>query len=347
MSSPFFDNQFKRLAFQKHIERVQKLPVVPQLALLAIVLFALFAGTITPKLFALIKHSDTAAAAIPLTKLGSSTATTVGINTDAFKDANVIAKAAYVFDVRDQKALFKKNESAQLPLASVTKLMTALIAQEVLEEKQPVTISEQAVKQDGDSGLAAGERFGRLTLSDFSLMSSSNDGAYALAVAAGNALVPQSGATGFVNAMNVRAQELGLTQTYYKNPTGLDLTTTEAGAYGSAHDMAFLMEYILKNQPSILAYTTEDDARVYSEDGKYHDAENTDYYVDKIPGLIGSKTGYTDLAGGNLIVAFNVGLNHPVIAVVLGSTVQGRFTDILELVKDTQRYYGNAVITQS
>jgi D-alanyl-D-alanine carboxypeptidase len=75
--------------------------------------------------------------------------------------------------------------------------------------------------------------------------------------------------------------------------------------------MAFLMEYIVKNEPDILTFTREDAARVYSQTGGFHDAENTNDYIDEIPGLIGSKTGYTDLAGGNLVVAFDAGLNRP------------------------------------
>lgn len=105
--------------------------------------------------------------------------------------------------------------------------------------------------------------------------------------------------------------------------------------------MAFLMEYIVLNEPDILTFTREDRTRVYSDTGQYHDAENTNYYVDKIPGLIGSKTGYTDLAGGNLVIAFNAGLNRPVVAVVLGSTLQERFTDIAKLVAETEKYVAN------
>jgi D-alanyl-D-alanine carboxypeptidase (penicillin-binding protein 5/6) len=169
-------------------------------------------------------------------------------------------------------------------------------------------------------------------------MSSSNDGAFALASAAGNVLKPNSGAHSFVEAMNIRAEEIGLHETYFRNPTGLDISETEAGAYGSARDMAFLMEYIVKNEPDILTFTREDVARVYSKTGGFHDAENTNDYIDEIPGLIGSKTGYTDLAGGNLVVAFDAGLNRPIVVVVLGSSQEDRFTDVMELVNAAKEY---------
>jgi D-alanyl-D-alanine carboxypeptidase len=98
------------------------------------------------------------------------------------------------------------------------------------------------------------------------------------------------------------------------------------------------MEYIVVNQSDLLARTQEEQTRVYSQDGIYHDAVNTNYYIDEIPGIIGSKTGYTDLAGGNLVVAFDAGLNRPIIISVLGSTRQERFTDVMKLVAEVQHY---------
>lgn len=318
---------------------INRIPVKQQLVLLAVIMVLIFGSAITPKLIAMIQNSESAAASVPL----GETEIIPAIKPEdpdrqAFEDVSVTAKAAYVWDIQNQKALYKKDESKQLPLASVTKLMTALVAQEVLDENDQVEIGDLSIRQDGDSGLQEGEIFNRLSLSDLVLMSSSNDGAFALAAAAGNILSPNTGANSFVTAMNIRAKEIGLSETYFKNPTGLDISPQEGGAYGSARDMAFLMEYIVQNQPDILTFTRANQARVYSENGIFHDAENTNYYVDEIPGLIGSKTGYTDLAGGNLVIAFNVGLNRPIAAVVLGSTQQDRFTDIIKLIAETERY---------
>ena len=209
--------------------------------------------------------------------------------------------------------------------------MTALIAHEILTTGTPIPISLSAILQDGESGLVDGERFSLEQLTDLTLMNSSNDGAFAMASAAGAVLSSEDPATTFIKTMNIRAKELGLSQTKFRNPTGLDITKTEAGAYGSARDVAFLVEYILKNQPNILELTTKKSAAIYDETGDYHEAENTNQYVDSIPGLIGSKTGYTELAGGNLVVAFDAGVNHPVVIVVLRSTANGRFYDVLKL----------------
>lgn len=65
---------------------------------------------------------------------------------------------------------------------------------------------------------------------------------------------------------------------------------------------------------------------------------NTNAVVDQIPGLVASKTGYTELAGGNLVVLFDAGPQHPIVISVLGSTREGRFTDVLALVDATLSY---------
>lgn len=320
------------------IPEVYKIPVGRQLLLLGVILLLIFGNTLAPKLLAMLPDSNSIPAAIGLQEGSDVPEKSTKEITKAFENTKVTAQSAYVWDIAQQKVLYKKNESDRMPLASVTKLMTALLAQEILSETENVTIDATSILQEGDSGLKEGEVFNRLSLSDLVLMSSSNDGAYALAVKAGNVLKPKTGATSFVQAMNIRAQEIGLTQTQFKNPTGLDISPTEVGATGSARDMAFLMEYIVQNEPDILTYTREDIARVYTETGEHHDAENTNYYIDEIPGLIGSKTGYTELAGGNLVIAFNIGLNRPIAIVVLGSTQQERFTDVMKLVEESQKY---------
>ncbi len=261
---------------------------------------------------------------------------------DYFENIDVTAESVYVWDVREQRALFNKSADVQLPLASVTKLMTALVAHELIDTDEMVNIPIDAILQSGDSGLTDGELFELQDLSDLTLVTSSNDGAYALAAAAGSSLTDgENTARTFVEAMNIRAEEIGLSQTYFKNPTGLDLSTTEAGAYGSARDMTFLMEYIIVHYPDLLEITKEDILTIPNTNGEMHLAENTNHFVSDIQGLIASKTGYTDLAGGNLIVAFDVGLNRPIIISVLGSTRNERFDDVLQLVEQTKKHLVN------
>lgn len=314
-------------------------PVLQQLALVAVILLLIFGAALTPAVF--MREGETTPAPIqqvqqmarsqPVTESGQA-------ESDTFAEVAITAQSAYVWDIAKQRALYKKNEAEQLPLASLTKLMTALVAHELLAAEEKITITEAAVRQDGLSMLRPGEVFDRLSLSDLTLISSSNDGAYALAYSAGAVLSQDDPANAFVQAMNIRAKEIGLSQTYFKNPSGLDLSETEGGAVGTARDMAFLMEYIIENAPSILSYTQDAQTNITSESGFLHETANTNYFVDAIPGLIGSKTGFTDLAGGNLTVAFEAGLNRPIVIVVMGSTRQDRFSDVIALSDETRRY---------
>jgi D-alanyl-D-alanine carboxypeptidase len=241
-----------------------------------------------------------------------------------FDGVRVSAKAAYVYDVRTGKPLFAKNEEVQLPLASLTKLMTALIALEQLGGDAEVAIGKKSIQVEGDSGFKPGERWNIKKLIEYTLITSSNDGAHAIAAAAG-----AMGESAFAEHMSERSRALGMTQTYFINATGLDQGNA-SGGYGSARDVATLLAHILRTHPEVLDGTTEEKIALKSA-SKVHTAKNTNQTVGEVPGLIGSKTGFTDLAGGNLAIIFDAGLNHPVVAVVLGSTSDGRFEDILTL----------------
>lgn len=255
-----------------------------------------------------------------------------------FGEVRVSAEAAYVWDVKNQRALYNKNAGQQLPLASLTKLMTALVAYEHLSADAEVSIPDEAIQQEGDSLMASGEVFRLSDLVDLTLLTSSNDGAYALAYAAGATTNGAAPVTAFISSMNAKAEEIGLLQSHFKNPTGLDMDEEASGSYGTARDMAFLMEYLLVHHPYILEETTKAETPVYDQMGALFTAVNTNEAVYDIPGFIGSKTGYTDLAGGNLVIAFDAGLNRPIVISVLGSTREGRFADALALIRATQAY---------
>lgn len=318
-------------------EETTELPVKQQLTILAVAILLVFGSGLLPKVLENLKNEDEGqSATIPLTtevKEIEQQSEEIPNPTPVFEAVSVRGEAAFVWDVNAQRVLYEKNPDKQLPLASITKLMTALLAYEILDEQEDVSVSLGAILQEGESGFGDGEHFTLQDLTDLTLMSSSNDGAFAIATAAGALLERERPAETFVEAMNIRAEELGLSQTYFLNPTGLDLSETKAGAYGSARDTAFLMEYILKNAPDILEKTKDTSGIFYNQNGQYHEAENTNQDVNEIPGLIGSKTGYTTLAGGNLTVAFDASLNRPIVAVVLNSSLNGRFSDILNLVE--------------
>ncbi|NQV93405.1 D-alanyl-D-alanine carboxypeptidase [Candidatus Kaiserbacteria bacterium] len=256
-----------------------------------------------------------------------------------FEHVTVEAKAAYVYDVVNEEILFAKNERSQLPLASVTKLMTALVASELISEGTIITIGEDSVAVDGDNGFHVDEHWKFKDLLDYTLLVSSNDGAHAIASVAGSfstdtaqSLEGKSSNQIFIDKMNQTAVSLGLTQSYFINESGLDRSTLVGGGYGSARDIASLLAYIIFNRPGLLEATAYENLNFISEDQFVYNATNTNSAVGNIPGLLASKTGYTDLAGGNLAIAFDAGINHPIVAVVLGSSFEGRFRDIEKLV---------------
>lgn len=246
----------------------------------------------------------------------------------AFSDPNILAKAAVVYDVKERRFIYQKNDTAQLPIASLTKLATAFVAANESPLDQTISVDPKALTEEGDSGLFANEKWNLGALINLTLVSSSNDGAAAIARAL-------STSTPFVDTMNKTVQALGLSQTYFLNPTGLDVSSTTSGGYSSAHDVSLLLYQILQKYPSLLEETNHNTISVTSGSGFVHTAKNTNQSVDEEPSIIASKTGLTDLAGGNLAVAFDAGPDRPMIAVVLGSTETGRFADIHALIQNS------------
>lgn len=256
-----------------------------------------------------------------------------------FDQVSLESKSAIVWDAMNNKELFAKNPDTPLPLASLTKVMTALVAYSELPDSSNVNITQSDLSPEGDSGLRVGDTWRASDLRDFTLITSSNDGALALAAAAQSNLSPTNDRSqeNFIDKMNKKASEIGLSNSKFFNQHGLDIKPGEGGAYGSARDMAVLFQYVLKNYPQILE-ATRYDKMVFESASKIYTAQNTNAFADEIPGLLASKTGYTDLAGGNLVVAFDPGLNRPIIISVLGSSEEGRFTDTLKLVDASIKY---------
>ena len=308
----------------------RRVVIVFQLLLLLIILSGLFGAFLIDK-----KQTASVTEAIPLGDAPLAAADPEVLA--KLSEVTVRAKAAYVWDVNRGESLYAKNENAILPLASITKLMTSLLAYELAAADTTTRLSSRAAAQEG-STLGIGEQFTLDELNRLALISSSNSAAYELSASVGALLGDRDPSAQFVEGMNIKAEELGLRTLSFKNPTGLDVSITEPGAIGSAKDVSLLMEHILKEYPELLEATTRGGARIYNSQGEYHDVENTNEVLYAIPNLIGSKTGYTDLAGGNLTIAFDAGMNRPIIITVLGSTREERFSDALRLVRATQTH---------
>lgn len=253
---------------------------------------------------------------------------------DAFAQVPIEANAAIVYDLATGKTLYAKNADAQLPLASLTKLLTVYAALALLSPNTPITISATAAQLEAPHAFNVGQTFSLIDLARLTLTASLNDGAAAIAEAtASRQNLSES------DMLASAAVALDLSQTYAINGSGLDVNTAVSGGYGSARDLARLAGALVQQSPDIAAATTESSARATSEGGTSFLVKNTDPMVTTIPRLLLSKTGYTDLAGGNLALVFDAGMGHPIAVIVLGSSKDARFTDGTALVAATLAHF--------
>lgn len=243
------------------------------------------------------------------------------------------ANAVYVYDAETDRVIYGRNEHLPLPLASITKIMTALCALDNLDREGVITIATSTLETYGDPQLKIGDTWRVDDLVSYMLVKSSNDAAMTLSQALG-------GSSFMVTCMNKRAEGLGLFETKFYNETGLDIDT-EPGAYGSAEDAAMLLWHAVKLYPDIFGRTRYQSYNIETLGGSIQIATNTNRVQDQIIGMEASKTGLTDLAGGNLVFEMNVGLSHKIVVAILGSTGDGRFEDALLLSRTALDYLGN------
>ncbi|MCO6452323.1 MAG: D-alanyl-D-alanine carboxypeptidase [Caldilineales bacterium] len=199
----------------------------------------------------------------------------------------VAARSAILVDDSSGEKLWGKDENAALPMASTTKMMTALVALETLSPDQVVTVPQAALIGDASMGLQAGDGVTVETLLYGALLPSGNDAAMTLALAA-------AGTTeAFVERMNARAADWGLTQTHFENPHGLD----EPGHISSATDLAGLARQVL-DSPVLakIVATPQTTQQGYA-------LTSTNELLTTYPGANGVKTGTTDEAGQVLVAA--------------------------------------------
>jgi len=262
---------------------------------------------------------------------------TIPASPDAFSTIAIEAKAAIVYDLLTNETLYAKNSESQLPLASLTKLLTVYAAVREFPQTNLVTVSADASRhQVGIHTFAVGHTLTLADMARLTLTGSLNDGAAALAE-----MVSKSFNVSQEASLASVASALELSQTYAVNGSGLDMNAAISGGYGSAHDVAVLAGALTREAPSIAYATTLTVAKGTATSGKSFAVKNTNPIVNSIPGLLLSKTGYTELAGGNLVLVFDSGINHPIAVVVLGSTVESRFTDSVALMDATRMHFSN------
>ena len=210
------------------------------------------------------------------------------------KETNSIAKGMVVIEGNSGDVLYSKNENLELPMASTTKIVTAIVAIENssdLDEK--FVVSEKAIGIEGTSiYLKSGEKLSLRELLYGLILASGNDCAIAIAEHI-------AGLDNFVGLMNKFASNLGLKHTNFKNPHGLD----EDGHYTSAYDLSIMTAYALKN-PIFREIVSTERMVIEKNDlyqARYLKHKNRLLFTDE--NCIGVKTGFTDNAGRCLVNA--------------------------------------------
>src|SRR3989344_4637586 len=248
------------------------------------------------------------------------------LDTDVSKPV-LKSKSAIVYDVNSGRYLYSKNISEKLPIASLTKILTAIAVVEKLNFKDIVTVPADAIKVDSErQDLYLGERLTVEDLMKMMLIKSSNDAAYALSFYA------KSIGVDLIKEMNKRATALGMLNSHFKDVAGLN-----DEAYSNAEDMIKLVRELL-DYPTLLIIMSQKDVDVKSLDGIAHHIETTNQLLVDIPGILAGKTGYTEDAMGCMVLVVQVSEdNDRIISIVLGSSE--RFMDTKKLVDWTRQAY--------
>jgi serine-type D-Ala-D-Ala carboxypeptidase (penicillin-binding protein 5/6) len=234
-------------------------------------------------------------------------------------------KAGLAFDLADGKVLWRLHATTVRPIASLTKLMTALLAVERFGPRERVRIPRAADQVGGSrmAGLKPGRHVRADVLLKGLLISSSNNAAVALAVAGAGS------ERAWVQLMNRRAQLLGLRCTHYVDAHGLDPRNRSCAA-----DLAVLAMRAM-NEPRIAAIARKRYARVWPGAGKKLTLRTTNHLLrDQYPGAIGLKTGFTNPAGFCLVAILQRG-ERRIGIVVLGS--KDSFGDARRVAREAAR----------
>lgn len=224
--------------------------------------------------------------------------------------------------------LIEKNSRAPVPIASLTKLLTAAVSLSRYPTDTRVTINSAALMENPDAGfLRSGDQFSLRELLRMMLVESSNNAAYAVAE-----LEPPAQ---FIDLMNKTVRGWGLTTTTFFNPSGLDPADPTAEInQSSASDLLRLAVYLLREQPEVWALSRQFSQPVYTADGQFHhEIKPTNQLLVSSAWssqMVGGKTGQTDRAKKNLLVVLRQPeLQGYLVAVVLGSADHFRDMDNL------------------
>lgn len=210
------------------------------------------------------------------------------------KPQSISAAGAVVMDAATGVVLFEKNADAPRPMASTTKIMTTLLLLERGNLEEEITVTKEMVQVEGTSmGLLGGDTVTPLALCYGMMLASGNDAANV------SAILHSGSVAEFANAMNQKAAALGMKNTVFVTPSGLD----EGNHHSTPYDMAVLTAYALKN-PTFREIVGSKSAKLSYGNPPYpRTLSNHNRLLKEYEGCIGVKTGFTKKAGRCLVSA--------------------------------------------
>jgi serine-type D-Ala-D-Ala carboxypeptidase (penicillin-binding protein 5/6) len=254
------------------------------------------------------------------------------------KDAEPLplsAKAALSLFVGPEReeVLFEKNSRESLPIASLTKLVSALVITDNYSMDQRAVISSEAAGMpgNGEGNLKAGDAFMVGDLFKAMLVESNNSAVLALAQIKGE--------EEFVYLMNAKAEDMGLQKTLFSNPTGLDPKDGSIINQSSAAELAEIAKFITEEKPDIFEILSMAEFDLYDTEGLLsHKAVNTNELLGEMPLIIGGKTGETPRSGGCLLLVVQAPKSRGyLVNVILDSP--DRFSEMEKLVDWVKHSY--------
>jgi serine-type D-Ala-D-Ala carboxypeptidase (penicillin-binding protein 5/6) len=265
------------------------------------------------------------------------------------KIPNLVIPTAHAFVVVDAdtgKIIAGSHETDQKQIASLTKMMTAILVMEKIEDlDEPIEVGEEEVYIEGTkigcprSGycisprLKIGEKITAKNLLQAMLINSANDAAIAL----GKHI--SGSQENFANLMNQKAKQMGLSNTHFCTPSGLEPDGRESECYSSAADIARIAAYSMRYDLIWNMFDYPNNCEIESCDGQIsHTLLNTDVAMSSIPGAMGAKTGFTPAAGYSLLLGASDSTKlHRVVVVVLDDPY--RWQDIRAAINWTFQAY--------
>lgn len=260
--------------------------------------------------------------------------TVVSKSTDKPYDLN--ARAAIVIDAKTHRILFDKNARDILPMASTTKILTSLVAIKYGNLDQKFKISSNATCIRGSKvGYKKDEEISLRELIYGLMFKSGNDAAIAIAEGVAGSVEE------FCELMNEYAKEIGILDSHFESPHGLD----SQNHYSTAYDLAILTS----KSKQIPFFNELSKTKAYSDCGFSRAYQNINKILYMVPQATGTKTGYTGQAGKCLVSSFNMGYNNEIIVVVLNCTPRWKSSEWLykyakEHYNYHQLYTANSVV---